>query len=275
MNTFIIVGLSLLVVNALVFYYFRKYYRRLLKKELGKVQKSEQLKSVFLANVSRSLRKPLNAILGYSNILLADENADLHTAQIRDLVSLINTDSRQLIDFIGQLLELSNFEGSMPSYTLIEVNLAELMASYRREAMNVTRPDVSVVLRTDLSPHCKVVLDTNYMHQLMMHLLSEAAKHTVKGDIVVNFKYERHGIKVAITYGGVGQNDLLTEDLYSFLQKDDALTLTKDNSRLGLSICKAIIDTLGGELDFESGNGSRTVASFWFPCKMFHKYKRN
>ncbi|WP_081783650.1 sensor histidine kinase [Xylanibacter brevis] len=274
MSTVLVIAFILLVTNALAFYFVRRYYQRLLKRELGKAQKSERLKSVFLANVSRSLRKPLNAILGYSNIILAEENKDLHASQVRDLVSLINADSQQLLGFIGQLLELSNYEGSMPSFTLIEVNLAELMASYRREAMNVTRPDVSVVLRSDLSPHCKATLDTNFMHQLMMHLLTEAAKNTMKGDIMVNFKYERHGLKVAITYGGVGKTDLLTEDIYSFLQKEDAMMLTKDNSRFGLSICKAIIDALGGELDFETGNGSKTVASFWFPCKMRDKHKR-
>ncbi|WP_081778488.1 sensor histidine kinase [Xylanibacter brevis] len=274
MSTVLVIAFILLVTNALAFYFVRRYYQQLLKRELSKAQKSEHLKSVFLANVSRSLRKPLNAILGYSNIILAEENKDLHASQVRDLVSLINADSQQLLGFIGQLLELSNYEGSMPSFTLIEVNLAELMASYRREAMNVTRPDVSVVLRSDLSPHCKATLDTNFMHQLMMHLLTEAAKNTMKGDIMVNFKYERHGLKVAITYGGVGKTDLLTEDIYSFLQKEDAMMLTKDNSRFGLSICKAIIDALGGELDFETGNGSKTVASFWFPCKMRDKHKR-
>ena len=274
MSTVLVIAFILLVTNALAFYLVRRYYQRLLKRELGKAQKSERLKSVFLANVSRSLRKPLNAILGYSNLILAEENKDLHASQVKDLVSLINADSHQLLGFIGQLLELSNYEGSMPSFTLIEVNLAELMASYRREAMNVTRPDVSVVLRSDLSPHCKATLDTNFMHQLMMHLLTEAAKNTTKGDIMVNFKYERHGLKVTITYGGVGQTDLLTEDIYSFLQKEDAMMLTKDNSRFGLSICKAIIDALGGELDFETGNGSKTVASFWFPCKMRDKHKR-
>ena len=274
MSTVLVIAFILLVTNALELYLVRRYYQRLLTRELGKAQKSERLKSVFLANVSRSLRKPLNAILGYSNLILAEENKDLHASQVKDLVSLINADSQQLLGFIGQLLELSNYEGSMPSFTLIEVNLAELMASYRREAMNVTRPDVSVVLRSDLSPHCKATLDTNFMHQLMMHLLTEAAKNTTKGDIMVNFKYERHGLKVTITYGGVGQTDLLTEDIYSFLQKEDAMMLTKDNSRFGLSICKAIIDALGGELDFETGNGSKTVASFWFPCKMRDKHKR-
>jgi K+-sensing histidine kinase KdpD len=271
---FLIIIVLLFLASGITILLIRHHYEFRLKKEVRRAQKSEQLKSVFLANVSRALRTPLNAIVGFSNLILDEKDDDMHPVQVKEMAANIHQNGEQLLGFIQQLLELSNFEGSMPSFTLIEVNLAELMASYRREAMNVTRPDVSVVLRSDLSPHCKATLDTNFMHQLMMHLLTEAAKNTMKGDIMVNFKYERHGLKVAITYGGVGKTDLLTEDIYSFLQKEDAMMLTKDNSRFGLSICKAIIDALGGELDFETGNGSKTVASFWFPCKMRDKHKR-
>ena len=270
----LLVIILILIVDGMIFYFIFKYYNNQLKRELRRARKSEQLKSVFLANVSRSLRTPLNAILGYSNLILSEKDESMRPEQVRDMASLIRADSQQLLDFISYLLELSNYEGSMLSFTLIEVNLAELMASYRREALNLTRPDVSVCLRTELSPHCKATLDTNFMHQLMMHLLTEAAKHTTKGDIMVNFKHERNGLRVSITYGGTGQADLLSEDIYSFLQQDNSLMLTKDNSRLGLSICHAIIDALGGELDLDTGNGMRTTASFWFPCKLRHMRKK-
>ena len=186
----------------------------------------------------------------------------------------IKKNSQELLGFISQLLELSNFEGNLPSFTLIEVNLAELMASYRREALNITNPDVSVRLRSDLSPHCKATLDNNFMHQLMMHLLTEAAKFTPQGDITINYGDERRGLKVSIVYTGIGQqSELMGGDIYSFLQKEDALTLSENSSELGLSICKAIIDALGGELDIDTENGRKTIISFWFPCRLRDKNK--
>lgn len=274
MNTIVLTVILLLIVFAVAFYFVHHYYSRRLRREIARAQKSEQLKSVFLANVSRALRTPLNAILGYSNLILEDNDVNLHPAQMKEMASQINKNTTQLLDFIAQLLELSNFEGNMPTFTKVEVNLAELMASYRREALNITKSEVGVCLRSDLSPHCKAAIDTNSMHQLMMHLLTNAANHTTQGDIIINYSNERGGLKVTIAYQGMGQAELIGADIYSFLQKEDVMTLTKDNSELGLSICKAIIDALDGELDIDTTeNGRKTIASFWFPCKMRDQHK--
>lgn len=184
----------------------------------------------------------------------------------------INNNTQELLGFIKQLMDLSSYEGGMLAFTFIEVNLAELMASYRRETLNITKPDVSVRIKTDLSSHCKATLDTNFMHQLMMHLLTNAANHASKGEITVVYGYERKGLKVTITYLGNGQSDVISEDLFTYLQKD-AMALTDETENLGLPICKAIIDAVGGELDIDSENGRKTVASFWFPCKIRDKHK--
>lgn len=263
----IILFCLLLAGFAVALYLFYRNMVRRIKRGYERAQRSERLKSVFLDNISRSLRIPINAILGYSNLILEEKNESMDTAQVKELASHIKNDSEQVLSFITQLVDLSNFDGNMPSFTYIEVNLAELMASYRRETMTLTKPDVYVQTRTDLSPHCKVTLDTNFMHQLMMHLLSDAAKYTSQGDIIIRYARERNGLRVAISYSGNGNAGLLSQDIYSYLQKD-ALALTKDSSTLGLSICKAIIDSLGGELDIETENGRKTVASFWFPCRM-------
>lgn len=269
-----IVIILLLIGFGTVVYLVRSHYEQRLKKEVYTAQKSEQLKSVFLDNASHALRTPLNAILGYSNLILEEKDDAMDAIQVKQMAAHINKNSRELLDFVKQLLELSSFEGGMPSFTFIEVNLAELMASYRRETLNLTKPEVSVRVRTDLSPHCKATLDTNFMHQLMMHLLNNAAKHATLGEIIISYGSERGGLKVTITYNGNGQAELISEDLFSFLQKD-ALRLKTDAEGLGLPICKAIIDAVGGELDIDTtNNGQRTIATFWFPCKMRDRHKK-
>ena len=269
-----IVNFVLLIGFAVALFFIHRYYNQQLKREVNRAQKSERLKSVFLDNASQTLRAPLNAILGYSNMILEEKNETMDAVQVKQMVGHIQQSSQELLEFLKQLMDLSNFDGGMPSFTFIEVNLAELMASYRREAMNLTKANVSVRVRTDLSPHCKVTLDTNFMHQLMMHLLNTAAKHATQGEIVVTYTSERKGLKVMINYLGNGQADVISDDIFSYLQKD-ALKMTSDVNGLGLPICKAIIDAVGGELDIDTQDGRKTVAQFWFPCKMRDKHKRN
>ena len=269
-----IVNFVLLIGFAVALFFIHRYYNQQLKREVNRAQKSERLKSVFLDNASQTLRAPLNAILGYSNMILEEKNETMDAVQVKQMAGHIQQSSQELLEFLKQLMDLSNFDGGMPSFTFIEVNLAELMASYRREAMNLTKANVSLRVRTDLSPHCKVTLDTNFMHQLMMHLLNNAAKHATQGEIVVTYTSERKGLKVMINYLGNGQADVISDDIFSYLQKD-ALKMTSDVNGLGLPICKAIIDAVGGELDIDTQDGRKTVAQFWFPCKMRDKHKRN
>ena len=254
-----IVNFVLLIGFAAALFFVHRYYNQQLKREVNRAQKSERLKSVFLDNASQTLRAPLNAILGYSNMILEEKNETMDAVQVKQMAGHIQQSSQELLDFIKQLMDLSNFDGG---------------ASYRREAMNLTRSDVSIRVRTDLSPHCKATLDTNFMHQLMMHLLNNAAKHATQGEIVVTYTSERKGLKVMINYLGNGQADLINEDIFSYLQKD-ALKMNGDVNGLGLPISKAIIDAVGGELDIDTQDGRKTVAQFWFPCKMRDKHKRN
>ena len=274
MNILFFAIIGLLIVGFVVaFLFVRRYYEKRIKREIWRAQKSEQLKKAFIENVSQTLRIPLKAISGYSNMLLEMPGEVIPAGQVKDVARNINVDSEDLLGFVGQLLEMSKFEGITPHFTFIEVNLTELMASYRREIMIIAKPEITVRVKTNLSPHCKATLDTNLMHQLMMHLLTNAAKHSIQSDILINYSYEHGGLNVSITYSGNGKAEMIGADLYSFLQKEDALKHINESSILGLSLCKAIVEMLGGEFYMETEDGRKTIASFWFPCEMRDRYK--
>ena len=272
MNAVILI-IILLIAFGISFLFVYRHYAKLLDVAVKRAQKSEQLKSVFIENISRTLRLPLNSITGLCNTILEEKGENMQPAQVRKLVADISHNSKELTDFVSQLHEMSKFEGITPSFTFIEVNLTELMASYRREALNYTKPDVAVRVTSDLSPHCRAILDTNLMHQLMMHLLTNAAKHVTQGDIFIRYNCERRGLKVSVSYTGMEQAELVGDDIYSYLEKEDALKNVGKSSGIGLAICRAIVDMFGGEFFMDSGTDKKTVASFWFPCKMKDIYK--
>lgn len=273
MTTTILAIFILLLAFGISFLLVYRHYNKKLDVAVKRAQKSEQLKSVFIENISRTLRLPLNTITDLCDTLLKEKEGNMEPAQVRKLVSGISANSKELTDFVSKLHEMSKFEGITPSFTFIEVNLTELMASYRREALNYTNPDVAVRVTSDLSPHCRAILDTNLMHQLMMHLLTNAAHHVTQGDIFIRYNCERRGLKVSVTYTGMEQAELAEGDIYSYLEKEDALKNADKSSPIGLAICRAIVDMFGGEFFMDSGADNKTVASFWFPCKMKDIYK--
>lgn len=270
---YLIIILVLVVGFGVAFYLFYRYHDRQMKHEIRRAQKSEQLKSVFLGNASNALRSPLNAIQGYCDLILEDKSNAMQPEQVREMVSNINTNTQQLLTFISHLLDLTKYEGSELYSTRVEVNLAELMASYVREIQYTSKHRFPVRLKSDLSPHCKAFLDTNIMHQLMMHLLTNATTHATQGDITVNYTDERKGLKVVIGYVGNGEAELLGNDIYAFLQREDALTQSHDVSGLGLAISRAIVDSLDGDLDIDTHSGMKTVVNLWLPCRMSNRRK--
>ena len=269
----ILIIVFLFIAFGICLFLVRQHYGNLLDVATKRAQKSEHIKSVFIENISRSLRSPLNAIEGFCNMVLDEKDENMQSAQVREVVTNISDHTKEVIDFVAQLSEMSKFEGINPSFTFIEVNVSELMASYLREAMNFTKPDVAVRVTTDLSPHCRAIIDTNLMHQLMMHLLKNASRHITQGDIFVRYTCERRGLKVSINYTGMGQSELMGADIYSFLQKEEALKDSDKAPLLALAICRAIVDMLGGEFIMDTENNKKTVASFWFPCEMKDIYK--
>jgi len=255
------------------FFVVRRYYLMRLHNEVTRAQRSERIKTVFLANVSQALRSPLNSMIRISDQVAKKEPEDINPVDVIDQAVQINQYGRQLMYFISQLLELSNFESSMGNFTMIEVNLAELMASYRREAMRDASPGVSILVRSSLSPHCKAELDTNLMYQLMMHLLRNAVAHTKEGTISLSYEQERHGLKIVVADTGDGMTQKLQNSLSTMFQQGDSLNLFSKDSGLGLSICKSIIDSLKGEIDLVSEPGKGTTVTLWFPCTLRHTKK--
>ena len=268
-----IIIIVLLLALAACFYFFRRHYRVLLAKEVARARRSEHIKTVFMANVSHALRSPLNSIISNSNELLANKIENTKPQIITDAVSQINKDGNQLMYFISQLLELSNFESGVQTFTFIEVNLSELMASYRREAQRDAASGVTVVVRSPLSPHCKGTLDTNLMYQLMMHLLENAVRHTTEGLITIEYEADRNGLKVSVTDMGDGVSQELQTSIANVLQGDESLNLFNQSSGLGLSICKAIVDSMNGEISMHSDKGKGTTVTVWFPCRLRDKRK--
>lgn len=261
-----IIFILVLVLFAICLFLVQHYYHVRLRNEIGRAQRSERIKTVFMANVSHALRTPLNAIITDSQKLLDNEESD--PKKLKAMMTTINQNGKQLLYFISQLLELSSFDSNMATFTLIEVNLAELIASYRREAQRDAGAEVTVVVRSPLSPHAKGMVDTNLMYQLMTHLLHNALAHTQEGTITIDYDYADNGLKIEVIDTGDGEPQDFKSNFSTLIQGNDSLALFNQRSGLGLSICKSIVEGLHGTIDLKSEKGMGTHVTVWIPCKM-------
>ena len=261
-----IIFILVLVLFAICLFLVQHYYHVRLRNEIGRAQRSERIKTVFMANVSHALPTPLNAIITDSQKLLDNEESD--SKKLKAMMTTINQNGKQLLYFISQLLELSSFDSNMATFTLIEVNLAELIASYRREAQRDAGANVQVVVRSPLSPHAKGMVDTNLMYQLMTHLLHNALAHTQEGTITIDYDYADNGLKIEVIDTGDGEPQDFKSNFSTLIQGNDSLALFNQRSGLGLSICKSIVEGLHGTIELKSEKGKGTHVTVWIPCKM-------
>ena len=236
-----------------------------LHREMRRAQKSEQLKIVFLANVSHALRTPLNAIIGFSDMMRSMPEGALSAADQQEMLNQIHGNGKQLLYFINELLQLSDFEGSNIEFQTVDCDLKQLMDEYA----NLVRPDLKegVTIQVNAPEQELIALtDPNHLRLVIMHLLSNAVKHTTQGSITMSYKAQNHGLYVEVKDTGDGLPQDLKENIFQLLS--DKHTFVQEQSPgLGLSICKAVVDAAHGKIGVDSTEGQGATFWFWIPCK--------
>lgn len=246
----------------LVFIVAQHRYQQRLKYEIARAQRSDQLKSVFLGNVSHALRTPLNAIIGFSDIMVADDQ--LTDADRQQMAQLINTNGHQLLYFIDELLQLSHIEGNDMHYNRRDVDLRQAMEAMAEVTRGKVAPGVEVRVEGDGGT---VFLDDSVMQLVTMHCLNNAAKYTKHGSITLRYGSRDGGLLIEVADTGPGLPEELRENIFALLTAKDTY-VQKEVPGLGLSICKAIVDRRGGRIGATSPPGGGTVLWHWVPVKV-------
>lgn len=252
-------------LTLLLILFMQRRHNKRLHIEMRRAQKSEHLKTIFLANVSHALRTPLNAIIGFSELLYQDDN-DISAEDRQQMFTQINTNGKQLLYFINELLELSNIEGGEVQFTRVAADIRELLESYKSEVEH--RLQDEVVLKIE-SPHqqCVAEIDAGMFRHVMMHLLSNAIRHTSRGTITMEYRQQDNGLYFAVTDTGEGIPEDLKNNIFALLT-DQHTFVQQETPGLGLSICKAILDAVNGRVGMSSEVGKGSTFWFWAPCKI-------
>ena len=228
-----------------------------LEKALERARAAEQARSTFFSIVSHDIRTPLNAILGYSELL---QNGVQSEAEKNEALKSIRASGTTLLQLVNDVLDLAKMDSGKMTLLPEPVRLAQLadevFASFR---MVATGKGIELVNRTAEVP--TVMLDEHRFRQILFNLVGNAVKFTGRGSVTVAASYADSTLEVSVTDTGCGiPPDMLTRILDPFVQVQDPShsTARAQGTGLGLSICRSLVEVMGGELVVESelGKGS-------------------
>ncbi|MBP5777786.1 MAG: transporter substrate-binding domain-containing protein [Prevotella sp.] len=272
---FLVAGL--IIVSLLVFGIMQRLSKKRLQKEVERAVKSEQraikseeLKDIFLSNLSHALRTPLNAIIGFSDLMLTTPEGEMPDEERTQLLNLINGNGLQLLHLINELLSLSDIEGNNTLFDRQVTDIDMEMTSYAAEIRQQLPESVKMEVVEPIGG-IRALLDAKLLRVVTMHLLENAMQHTTEGKITLTYYVKEDGLYVEVKDTGTGLPDTLKENIFTLLS--DKNTYVQDETPgLGLSICKAIIDRSGGEIgardNVEDGHG--TIVWFWSSVKVLN-----
>lgn len=229
----------------------------------------DRLKSQFLANMSHELRTPLNSIIGFSRVILKGIDGPVTELMQQDLTAIYNS-GQHLLGLINDILDLAKIEAGKMELAFDEVNISDLVSSVLSTMSGLIK-DKPIQMKRNVEDGLPAVkADAIRIRQVMINLLSNAAKFTEEGEILVNVEtYKNNGrneVKISVIDSGSGISQADQEKLFQpFSQVDASPTRKTGGTGLGLSICKQLINMHGGEIWVESQEGAGSKFHFTLP----------
>lgn len=238
-----------------------------------RMQEANRLKSDFLANMSHEFRTPLNAVLGFSELLIDKKVGPLNDKQL-DYLNDIYASGNHLLKLINDVLDLSKIEAGRTTLILEAFPIAEVIDGVIKSVRPLADKKNIVVVQ-EIAPEVDTVtMDKNKLRQILYNLLSNAIKFSpnngsVRIDVLPGEK-ESFILNVRDTGIGIAKEDL-RKLFIPFVQLDSGLSRQHEGSGLGLALTKNIVSLHGGQINVESVLGKGSTFSVVLP----QNYKSN
>ncbi|MEG3842193.1 PAS domain-containing sensor histidine kinase [Microcoleus sp. herbarium14] len=245
--------------------------RRIQQQKLQLLE-AAKLKAQFLSTMSHELRTPMNAIIGFSQLLLR-QHKQLLTDQQTDMVGRILNNGKNLLVLINDILDLSKIESGHTELETEEFDLAHLVMDAALEFGNqATDKNVAMSVSVCL-PHQFIVNDKLRLRQVLVNLISNAVKFTHRGSICIEVRElncDRLIITVRDTGIGIGETEL-PHIFDKFRQADQTTTRQYPGTGLGLAISASLVKMIGGTITAESQLEKGSTFRIEFPRKIHPK----
>lgn len=236
----------------------RKEMEEALVQAKVKAEEANTLKSSFLANISHEIRTPLNAIVGFSSLLVSAERGISEEKQ--EYINIIENNNTLLLQLISDVLDLSKIEAGTMEFDYAPVDVHGLFIELEDTFRLRNKKSGICICYHRRTTECVVKADRNRLVQVMMNLMNNAVKFTGEGSIEFGFDVREDGfLHFYVTDTGCGIPEERLEEIFGNFVKLNSFV---QGTGLGLTICRAIVERMGGKIGVVSrlGHGS----TFWF-----------
>ena len=234
-----------------------------------KAEEADKLKSAFLANMSHELRTPLNAILGFSQLI---NEVDITHEDRERFVKIIETNGGHLLSLIDSVIDMSMIESNQLKVFKKDCDIQSLLKDlYKKYEPEITEKNIDFILNTPQNyEKININTDESRLEQIISNLIDNAIKFTKKGKIEFGYKIEtKNKITFYVKDSGIGiEKDKQKIIFENFRQIDNSFSRDFGGMGVGLSISKALVELLNGEIHVESEFGKGSTFYFILPCSV-------
>jgi signal transduction histidine kinase/DNA-binding response OmpR family regulator len=241
-----------------------------LKRAMETAEDANRAKSGFLANMSHELRTPMNAIIGYSEMLIEDAEDDGDQATVDDLKK-IHSSGTHLLSLINDVLDLSKVEAGKMDVFLETFEIETLVAGVVSTMDTLVKQNENR-LKVEVDPSLtEMHADATKVRQALFNLLSNAAKFTHQGEIGLSVRGEQvegeSWIQMSVSDSGIGiAPDKIDKVFEEFSQADDSTTRDYGGTGLGLPISRHFCRMMGGDISVTSAPGEGSTFTIRLPA---------
>jgi signal transduction histidine kinase len=230
------------------------------------LDQANRLKSQFLANVSHELRTPMNAIIGFTRLVMRKTEGQIPPLQHANLQKVLIS-AEHLLNLINGLLDLSKIEAGRMELSPVRFDIREVIHVVAATVEPLLKPD-RVRLVTEIEPDLPpLTTDRDKLKQILVNLLSNAAKFTDAGVITIAARRASRGLTLTVADTGIGMpREALDYIFEEFRQVDMSSTRKHGGTGLGLAIVRRLVQLLGGEVTVQSELGQGSIFTVTLPC---------
>ncbi|MEG3616890.1 ATP-binding protein [Magnetovibrio sp. PR-2] len=247
----------------------RKIAEKQLQAALVEAERANQAKSEFLATMSHEFRTPLNAILGFSEMLRGQYFGPLGANKYTDYADDIHSSGQHMLALVNDMLDIAAIEAGKRPMTNEDINVGEIVQECLRNVETAAR-DNQIKIHSDIAKPCPTLYaDRRSITQIILNIMSNSVKFTGPGgEISVRVMDQSKLVVIQISDTGVGipadKVDTVTDP---FAQTHTDPHIAQQGTGLGLSIVKSLVEAHHGTLDITSELGVGTTVTVAIPVK--------